>query len=348
MKVAPQNVWLKPVIDLLLSAEHDWQEVDTSGQPNMSAGEAHVALNRSTFLPEFERKSLPFNEVVSGKAAPPNVSFKPETMCEQFEYNELMTELGKIDDATGEHKLSLGPSAWRTRFVKPGLVLHYACEGDDVLWCSFGGVWSTRLWPVEVKTSARGVLYFSLAKASYVSALTCRPLICFSDVSVVELQFICPLVWFVLHDCRPQYSTVPDGALWCPLNQCVPKRVPLLVRLATCGFRDFGLDDMQLLCALELGLTDSILGHKLPTVVYEATRKVLECDSLRAADIVEARFCTDTSHDHKDTMATLTSETARWCAHNSARQALTALSSSPLGPHARDILHLQPSGARSP
>ena len=71
LALAPGDMWMNPVTTKILSRKNNFSEVTTDGQPESSPMEDEVKVNRKLFLPEFEKKTLPFNNVVSKKKDPP-------------------------------------------------------------------------------------------------------------------------------------------------------------------------------------------------------------------------------------------------------------------------------------
>ena len=71
LALAPGDMWMNPVTTKILSRKNNFSEVTTDGQPESSPMEDEVKVNRKLFLPEFEKKTLPFNIVVSRTKDPP-------------------------------------------------------------------------------------------------------------------------------------------------------------------------------------------------------------------------------------------------------------------------------------
>jgi len=206
LALGPGDMWMNAVTKKILSRKNAYSEVTTDGQPESSPMEDEVKVNRKLFLPEFEKKSLPFNIVVSKKKDPPYASFTPESSAEQYEMNELLEELGQ----GGEDLLAQGPACWRTRFVTKGLVVRYKRSPRE-LYYSTGGKWSSRLWPLVETQSANGVPHWCLKRIVHTSEIKWRTLLNFDDVDVICLQRICPLVWFILNGWRASCAVVPKA-----------------------------------------------------------------------------------------------------------------------------------------
>ena len=173
------DMWMNAVPKKILSREDANSEVTTDGQPESSPKEEEVKVNSKMFLPEFAKKSLPFNVVVSAKKDAPYASFTPESSAEQYEMNELLEELGQ----GGEDLLAQGPACWRTRFVTKGLVVRYKRSPKE-LYYSTGGKWSSRLWPLVETQSANGVPHWCLKRIEHTSEIEWRTLSKFDDVEV--------------------------------------------------------------------------------------------------------------------------------------------------------------------
>ena len=305
-RLAPVQVWLKAVQDRLLSVEHRWAEVDVDSQTQEA-----MPLGVKAFRPDFMGRTLSFNEIVSRARVPPYTSFKPETMHEQHEQNELLSELEELeDDEGGQSFLNEAPSAWRSEFILPGMVVQWGVE--DKKYLSFGGVYSVLLWPLEENKSQEGVTYFSLAKVRYANDLKWRACLSFSEthVKVAKTEFVTSLGWFVRNRCKSAYASPPQGALLMYRAEG-PETRPVLEYHARSGFRDLGRDAMDRLCKLELNIDSR--GMRLPELIFSATEAILECTPEEAAQVIEDTLAFAGTDFDLSTLNTLKTEAAADC-----------------------------------
>ena len=70
LQLSPGDMWMNAVTKKLLSRKNNYSEVTTDGQPESSPMEDEVKVNRKLFLPEFEKKTLPFNRSSARRRTP--------------------------------------------------------------------------------------------------------------------------------------------------------------------------------------------------------------------------------------------------------------------------------------
>jgi hypothetical protein len=297
-KVTPEDAYMTSHIHQLLTKENHYSEVDGTVLPELNFREARKVLPRRSFLPDFEAKTIPLQEIVSKSKKPPYVSFKPESSHEQWELNELVIFLADTPDEKLDDSLALAPACWRTRFLTRGIIVQYTDEPvkaytepvteypADQLFFSGGGAWSTRLWPMVEETGPGGVSYFRLKEVGGQEELPCRPLRSFADVLILRTEYPCPLVWYIRNGHRPSCRSLPEGCL--AILQEGDRTMPMKEWLARAGFPGQGRDDLSLLCNLELGIYDQVESLHLSGMTLAATQKILGIDGSSAAQVMQA------------------------------------------------------------
>jgi hypothetical protein len=184
--------------------------VNTEFEPPLTdIAEAKRAMDKKLFLSSFSGKRMAFDCIVSKQRKAPYPTFSPDTSPEQYELNELISELGD----QGEHGVAQGPASWRSRLVQPGMVVVYKDDPDKV-YLAYGGMWATRLWPLVEHQSALGVSYWVQADVRVGADLKMQALLAFADVECLLLQWITPLVWFICNNYLPEYAVVPPDAIF--------------------------------------------------------------------------------------------------------------------------------------
>jgi len=302
--LAPLTIWRTVTEGKLLSETCAYASVDVDRRQPLRPQEADRMISRRMFLPDFKEKTVDFGVIVSKSRAAPYVSPKPENMCEMGEFNELVCSLTEGPDDTLQDRLAMGPASWRSRFVPRGAIVKD--QGDETQYYTGSGTWVTRLWPVE-RRKGPVAEYYVLKDEMYVSGLETKPLLAFSQISVMRAQTICPALWFVLNGNLPSCSVVPQDAIMVQMPGI--EFVSLLVWLANTGWRGFIQDDLAILCNLELNIQEKVQGKGLERMQWHATQTVLEVSDEETSAILTA--CLQGGEGEGDLIATLNSEAAK-------------------------------------
>ena len=177
----------------MLSELHKYREIVTDDTQCLQVPESERLIKDTSFQPSFQelRNAVPnARDVTSTSQTPKWDTFKPETAA------NLQAELELSVHLHINRRMDLLPRAWRSEFLRTGLLVKRRASQD--LFFSMGciGVSCPCLWPAVSTTVGKNEV-FGFKPLSSAAELEWAPVLKFSEWWVVPTHATCPMeIWF--------------------------------------------------------------------------------------------------------------------------------------------------------